>query len=40
MKISHDGVLGHFEFNAARGPAKTDGVAVLTVKGGKFVVAE
>jgi branched-chain amino acid transport system substrate-binding protein len=36
----HDGVMGPFAFTPGRDPASTEGVVVLTMKGGKFTVLE
>lgn len=38
-KTRHDGVMGPFSFTEHRDPASTEGVVVLVMQGGKFVIA-
>ena len=39
IATQHDGVMGHFTFTNHRDPGSTEGVVVLTMQGGKFVIA-
>jgi branched-chain amino acid transport system substrate-binding protein len=39
LATKHDGVMGPFTFTQGRDPASTEGVVVLMMQGGKFVVA-
>ena len=39
LTTKYDGVMGPFSFTAGRDPASTEGVVVLVMQGGKFVLA-
>ena len=39
LATKHNGVMGPFTFTSSRDPASTEGVVVLMMQGGKFVVA-
>ena len=39
MQTKFDGVMGPFSFTSGRDPASTEGVVVLVMQGGKFVIA-
>jgi len=39
LATKHNGVMGPFTFTDHRDPASTEGVVVLMMQGGKFVVA-
>ncbi len=39
MQTKFDGVMGPFSFTPGRDPASTEGVVVLVMQGGKFVIA-
>ena len=39
LKTKYSGVMGPFTFTAGRDPASTEGVVVLTMQSGKFVIA-
>ena len=40
LQTKYNGVMGPFSFTPSRDPASTEGVVVLTVQGGKFVIAK
>ena len=40
LQAKYNGVMGPFSFTADRNPASAEGVVVLTVQGGKFVIAK
>ena len=39
VKVSYSGVMGPFSFTPGRDPASAEGVVVLVMQGGKFVIA-